>query len=156
MTEETPHILVIQARYHEDIADNLLRGAASEFERVGATHEIIEVPGTFEIPAAIRYAIRSMNFISLTSKRFHGFVALGCVIKGETDHYEHICRESARALQDLVLQCSLALGYGILTVHDREQALARSRANGVNKGAEAARACLRMIEVKKQFHLYPR
>ncbi|MBI4183768.1 MAG: 6,7-dimethyl-8-ribityllumazine synthase [Proteobacteria bacterium] len=156
MNEETPHILVVQARYYPEIADNLLKGAVREFQKVGATHEVIEVPGSLEIPAAIRFAVRSMNFISLTSKRFHGFVALGCVIRGETDHYEHVARESARALQDLVMQYSLALGFGVLTVHNRQQALERSTLEGRNKGAEAARACLRMIEVKKTFHLYPR
>ncbi len=153
---EAPHILVIESRYYEDIADQMMDGLVQEFEKVGATHERIEVPGAFEIPAAIRFAIRSMNFISLTSKRYHGFVALGCVIKGETDHYEYICRESARALQDLSLQYSIALGYGILTCHNREQAEHRASVSGGNKGAEAARACLAMVELKKQFQLYPR
>ncbi|MEX2446390.1 MAG: 6,7-dimethyl-8-ribityllumazine synthase [Dehalococcoidia bacterium] len=153
---EGPHLLVIESRYYEDIADQMMDGAVKEFEKVRATHERIEVPGAFEIPAAIRFAIRSMNFISLTSKRYHGFVALGCVIRGETDHYHYICRESARALQDLTLQYSIALGYGILTCHTREQALHRASVDGGNKGGEAAKACLAMVELKKQFQLYPR
>jgi 6,7-dimethyl-8-ribityllumazine synthase len=153
---EGPHILVVESRYYEDIADQMMDGLVQEFEKVGATHERIEVPGAFEIPAAIRFAIRSMNFISLTSKRYHGFAAMGCVIRGETDHYEYICRESARALQELAMQYSIALGYGILTCNTREQAEQRASVTGGNKGGETAKACLAMVELKKQFQLYPR
>ncbi len=89
-------------------------------------------------------------------RRFDGYVALGCVIRGETSHYEYVCRESARKLQDLACQYALALGYGILTCDTKEQAWERARVDGRNKGGEAARACLRMLEIKRQFHLYPR
>jgi 6,7-dimethyl-8-ribityllumazine synthase len=151
----SPHVLVVEARYYEDIADELLRGASAELERQGASFERVTVPGAFEIPAAIQMGVRSMEFYA-ARRRFDGYIALGCVIRGETSHYEHICAESARKLQDLACQYALALGYGILTCENREQAWERARVEGRNKGGEAARACLQMLEIKRQFHLYPR
>ncbi len=97
---DTPHIMVVDARAHEDIAEELARGALSELDRAGATHIRYGVPGCLEIPAAILYAIRSMDFFT-ARKRFDGYVALGCVIRGETTRYDTICAESARGLQDL-------------------------------------------------------
>ena len=105
--------------------------------------------------AAIRFAVRSFDLFS-GGRRFDGYVALGCVIRGETTHYDYVCGESARALQDLACTFSLALGYGILTVENREQALARAAVDQVNKGGVAAQACLDMIDLKTHFRLYPR
>jgi 6,7-dimethyl-8-ribityllumazine synthase len=113
------------------------------------------VPGSFEVPAAIAFAVRSMEYFT-ARQRFDGYVALGCVIRGETSHYDHVCQESARALQDLACRYALALGYGILTCDTREQALVRARREGRDRGGHAARACLAMIELKRRFHLYPR
>ena len=124
-------------------------------EDAGASHERFSVPGAFEIPAAIRFAIRSMDFFT-ARRRFDGYVALGCVIRGETTHYQHICQESARALQDLAIDYTLALGYGILTCENRDQATVRAAVDQGNKGGGAARACLDMIGVKASFRLYPR
>ncbi len=152
---DAPHILVVEARFYEDIADELVKGASAELERQGASFERVSVPGGFEIPAAIQMGVRSMEFYA-GRRRFDGYVALGCVIRGETSHYEYVCRESARKLQDLACKYVLALGYGILTCDTKEQAWERARVDGRNKGGEAARACLRMLEIKRQFHLYPR
>jgi 6,7-dimethyl-8-ribityllumazine synthase len=154
MSDE-PHIMIVESRYYEEIAEELIASVVTEIERAGATYERFEVPGAFEIPAAVKYAIRSMDFYS-AGRRFDGYVALGCVIRGETTHYDYVCQESARALQDLAIQYSLALGYGILTVENRQQALARARREGQDRGGHAARACLRMIELKRHFHLFPR
>jgi len=152
---DAPHIMIIESRYYDEIAEHLIQSVVKEVEQAGATYERFEVPGAFEIPAAIKYAIRSMDFYS-AGRRFDGYIALGCVIRGETTHYDYVCQESARALQDLAVQYSLALGYGILTVENRDQALARARREGQDRGGHAARACLKMIELKRHFHLFPR
>ena len=152
---ETPHLLIVESRYYEDVAAELLSGATAELEAAGATSERIEVPGAFEIPAAIRMAIRSMDFYA-GRRRYDGYIALGCVIRGETSHYDYICMESARKLQDLAVNYTLALGYGILTCETHDQAMERAAVDRKNKGGDAARACLSMIGVKQRFRLYPR
>ncbi|MFC7332184.1 6,7-dimethyl-8-ribityllumazine synthase [Rhodocista pekingensis] len=152
---DAPHIMIVEARFYEDLADEMVRGAIAELEKAGATYERFSVPGAFEIPAAIQFAVRSMDFYS-GRRRFDGYVALGCVIRGETTHYDYVCVESARGLQDLALRHTLAIGYGILTVENEEQAWARASVAHKNKGGGAARACLDMIELKRQFRLYAR
>ncbi len=152
---EAPHIMIVEARYYDAICDELVRGAITAITAAGATYERFTVPGAFEIPAAIRYAIRSHDFFS-GRKRFDGYVALGCVIRGETSHYDYVCGESARGLQDLALQYTLALGYGILTVENEDQAWARAKLDKGNKGGEAANACLAMLDLKRRFRLFPR
>jgi len=151
----TPHVLVIEARFYEDIADALYEGAAAALDGGGVTHERVSVPGVFEIPAVIRMAVRSMDFFA-GRRRFDGYVALGCVIRGETTHYDYVCSESARKLQDLACEHTLALGYGILTCENAEQAWARAAVDRKNKGKDAAQACLAMLDVKRRFHLFPR
>ena len=136
---DAPHILIVEARFYEDLADELVRGAVAAIDSAGATYERISVPGAFEIPAAIRYAVKSMDFYS-GRRRFDGYVALGCVIRGETTHYDYVCAESARGLQDLALTYTLAIGYGILTVENREQAWMRASVKHKNKGGGAAQA----------------
>src|SRR6201993_4235645 len=130
-----PHILLVEALYYTHIAAELRRGAERALTAAGATHERIAVPGAFEIPEAIGIASRA-------SERFDAFVAHGCVIRGETTHYDHICAESARGLQDLATRDGLAIGYGILTVENEAQALARAPPHRRDKGGEAGRACL--------------
>ncbi len=152
---DAPHILIVEARFYEDIADELAKGAIAVLDAAGASHDRVAVPGSFELAAAIQIGVRSMEFYA-ARRRFDGYVALGCVIRGETSHYDYVCGESARKLQDLACQYALALGYGILTCESKEQAWERARVDGRNKGGEAARACLRMLDVKRQFHLYPR
>jgi len=137
-----PHILIVEAPYYAHIAELLRNGAQRALTSLGASHEVISVPGAFEIPAAI-------GLVAGTS-RFDGFVALGCVIRGETSHYDHICAESARGLQDLAVRDGLAIGYGILTVENEAQALARASVEGRDKGGEAVRACLALVNLKRR------
>jgi 6,7-dimethyl-8-ribityllumazine synthase len=139
-----PHILLVEAPYYAHIAELLRQGAERALDEACATHEAISVPGAFEIPAAIALVAKSTN-------QFDGFVALGCVIRGETTHYDHICAESARGLQELAVRNRLAIGYGILTVETEAQALARASAENRDKGGEAVRACLALVELKRRF-----
>ena len=145
---DAPHILIVEAPYYTHISAELVKGATAALEAAQATHERISVPGAFEIPAAIRFASQT--------KRYDGFVALGCVIRGETTHYDYVCGESARGLQNLGLEQGLAIGFGILTVENEAQALARAGVDKRNKGGEAANACLAMVALKRRFGLAPR
>lgn len=148
MTTSNAHILIIEARFYEDIADELARGAIAAIEARGATWQRISVPGVLEIPAAIKYAIDAMAHGAFT-KAIDGFVTLGCVIRGETTHYDIVSNESARALMDIAVDRSLALGNGIQTVENEAQAWARAKMDQKNKGGGAANACLDMIELKR-------
>ncbi|WP_299441644.1 6,7-dimethyl-8-ribityllumazine synthase [uncultured Rhodospira sp.] len=149
---EGARILIIEARFYEDITDNLVRGCVQELTARGAGYKRVIVPGILEIPAVIRYAVRTMEFRA-TDHRYSGYVVLGCAIKGETDHYEHVCREAMGGVSRLVIDYSLALGNAILACPTRELALERSRPDGKNLGGKAARTCLRMIEVKREMGL---
>ena len=151
-SETAPHILIVEARFYEDIADELVKGAMSALEKAGVTFDRLAVPGAFEIPAAIRMAIRAMHFHP-HRRRYDGYVALGCVIRGETTHYDYVCIESARGLQDLALRHNAAIGYGILTVENDDQAWARAKVDQKNKGGAVASACLDMIRLKRHFGL---
>ncbi len=143
-----PHILIIEARFYEHIADELARGAIMALNDAEATYDRISVPGAFEIPAAIRFALDGMK---AGGRHYDGFVALGCVIRGETSHYDYVCGESARGLQDLALEESAAIGYGILTVENEAQALARAEVGRGNKGGVVASVALDMIKLKQKF-----
>jgi 6,7-dimethyl-8-ribityllumazine synthase len=146
------HIMMIEARYYAHIADELAKGAIAALDAAGASYERFTVPGAFEIPAAIRFAIEAQAR-GAREARFDGYVALGCVIRGETTHYDYVCAESARGLQHLALKHTVAIGFGVLTVENEAQALARARADRKNKGGEAANACLAMVELKRHFGL---
>ncbi len=135
-------LLIVVAPYYKDIADQLISGACSAIESARATHEIVEVPGALEIPPAIRLASRS--------GRYDGFVGLGCVIRGETTHYETVCNDSSRGLMLLGLE-GLCIGNGILTVENREQARVRADAGGQNKGGGAAEAAMHLIALARRF-----
>ncbi|MEK9724109.1 MAG: 6,7-dimethyl-8-ribityllumazine synthase [Rhodospirillaceae bacterium] len=150
-----PRILIAEARFYPEIADQLVAGAVAVLDKAGFDHERLEVPGVFELPAAIRMALKSMEYHS-GSSTYAGFMAFGCVIRGETDHYDHVCREASRALMDLSTQYAIALGFGVLTCENRAQAEYRADVNGKNKGGEAAEACLRMMDVKRHFRLIQR
>ncbi len=147
---DDPYILIIDARFYEDIADELVKGAIATVEASQASYTRVSVPGAFELPAAVRFAVRSMELVG-GRRRYDGYVLLGCVIKGETDHYEHVGREAIRGISDIAVQYSLAVGLGILTCNTREQAVTRAAANGANKGGAAAEAALHMIRVKRSF-----
>jgi 6,7-dimethyl-8-ribityllumazine synthase len=138
-----PHLLVVRAPYYRDVVDGLLRGAERILREAGATFEVLDVAGAFELPQAIRIALRG-------ARRFDGYVALGCVVRGETDHYEFICQSTMDGMMQVALSFALALGTGLLTVDTIEQALARSGQDGHNKGAEAAAAALLQIAAARR------
>jgi len=136
------HILIIEARFYSAIADAQLEGARAVLKAAGATHDVVTVPGALEIPAAIAFAE--------SAGTYDGYVALGCVIRGETYHFEVVAGESARAIMALTLD-GLAIGNGILTVENEAQAWARARRGEKDKGGEAAKAALAMIAVRAKF-----
>ncbi|MFV0475031.1 MAG: 6,7-dimethyl-8-ribityllumazine synthase [Pikeienuella sp.] len=138
---DAPRVLIVVAPYYRDIADMLLAGARAALEAAGATHDLAETPGALEIPTAIR----------LAERRFSAFVALGCVIRGETTHYETVCNDSSRALTLLGVERGLCLGNGILTVENRAQAEVRADPAGQNKGGGAAEAALHLLALRRRF-----
>lgn len=135
-------ILLVVSPYYKDIADNMIAGAKAEIEAVGATYEMIEVPGALEIPTAIGMAERLSNY--------DGYVAIGCVIRGETTHYETVCNDSSRGLTLLGLQ-GLCIGNGILTVESRPQAEVRADPADQNKGGGAAAAALHLVALARKW-----
>jgi 6,7-dimethyl-8-ribityllumazine synthase len=134
------HVLIVEARFYEDLLDELGAGARAALEAAGATHETVSVPGALEVPGAIAIAMKT--------GRYDGYVALGCVIRGETSHYDLVAGESARALMDLTLQ-GVAIGNGILTVDTEAQAWTRARRSELDKGGGAAHAALAMIALRR-------
>lgn len=146
-------VLIVEARFYEAIADELAAGALEVFDADGVTYDRLSVPGAFELPAAIEFAIRSAATGQPGAVSYDGFLALGCVIRGETSHYDYVCGESARGIQDIALRHGAAVAFGVLTVENGDQAWARARRDKKNKGAEVAKAVLRMIELKRQFRL---
>ena len=140
MTAPKNHILIVEARFYPEIADQMKAGAVKVLEDSGYSYQVAEVPGALEIPAAVAFGAKA--------GKFAGFIALGCVIRGETSHYDHVSTESIRALQTLAVKKKLCLGTGILTVENRGQAHARADQDKGNKGAAAAQACLAMISVR--------
>ncbi|EJJ27959.1 MULTISPECIES: 6,7-dimethyl-8-ribityllumazine synthase [unclassified Rhizobium] len=145
--ETAPHILIVEARFYDDMADALLEGATFALEEAGATFDVVTVPGALEIPATIAMALDGADN---DGTQYDGFVALGMVIRGETYHFDIVSNESSRALMDLAVSESLAIGNGILTVENDEQAWVRARRSEKDKGGFAARAALTMIELKKK------
>lgn len=141
MTQKRARILIVEAPYYTDIAEMLATGAIAELEARGADYERFTVPGALEIPAVI----------SLAGGGFDGFVALGCVIRGQTSHYDIVANQSARALMDLSIRDNLAIGNGILTTDTRDQAVVRADPSQKNKGRDAVLACLAIIEAKRKF-----
>jgi 6,7-dimethyl-8-ribityllumazine synthase len=139
------HLLIVEARFYDDLADELAAGAGEAIIAAGCTFDRVSVPGALEIPAAIKFSHAG------DSQSYDGYVALGCVIRGETTHYDYVCMESARALQELAIKYHICLGNGILTVENSDQAWARASRDKKNKGAAVANAALRMIELKELF-----
>jgi 6,7-dimethyl-8-ribityllumazine synthase len=140
--EKSVELLIVVAPYYKDIADALVAGAKAEIEAAGGAWDFVEVPGALEVPTAIGIADRSSNF--------DGYVALGCVVRGETTHYETVCNDSSRALQLLGLQ-GLCIGNGILTVENKSQAKVRADVAGQNKGGGAAAAALHLIALARRW-----
>lgn len=138
------HYLIVQADYYSELAAAQKQGAVVELETAGASYDIIYVPGALEIPAAISMA-------AANPCPYDGFIALGCVIRGKTSHYETVCTESSRGLMDLAIRQKLAIGNGILTVENSDQAWERADINRKDKGGDAARAALAMAAVAKRY-----
>jgi 6,7-dimethyl-8-ribityllumazine synthase len=142
MEGPAPHLLVVRAPYYRAVVDGMTDGAVRILREAGASWDVVDVAGAFELPQAIRIALRGR-------KRFDGFVALGCVVRGETDHYDFICSATMTGLMQVALQFGLALGSGVLTVDNVAQAEARSADDGHNKGAEAAVAALVQVNAAR-------
>ena len=140
MNIKSKNILVVTSRFYSEISASLEKECIETISSNGFGDEVVDVPGAFEIPAVISNASKSNEYI--------GYIALGCVIRGETSHYDYVCTETSRALMKLSLD-GLPIGYGILTCESKEQAIVRSNSNGLNKGKAATLACIRMIEVLK-------
>lgn len=139
--------LIVEARFYDDLQDALLDGAVAELKGAGLTHDVITVPGALEIPAAVAIAV---DAAAANGKPYDAVIALGCVIRGDTIHFEIVSQESSRALMDLAVARKLPLGNGILTVNNEDQAWARARASELNKGGDAARAALAMLRIKRR------
>lgn len=159
-TSTPPHILVIEARFYEDIADHLVEGAVAELQAAGASFERIAVPGALEIPQVLGLASEAMRFAIYdepelaqagAAKPFDGAIILGCVIRGETSHYDVVVNNANHWTMELAMLENLPLGNGLLTVDSREQALKRAQGGSKGKGGDAARACLRLVDLRRQF-----
>jgi 6,7-dimethyl-8-ribityllumazine synthase len=148
MLEDKLSVLIIEDRFYPDIADELLAGAVDALTAFGAEHDVISAPSAFELPAAVSLAHEGAH--RPAGVRYDGYVALGCVIRGETTHYDYVCGESARGLMDLSIGKHLAIGYGVLTVEDEDQAWARAKRSEGDKGGFAARTCLDMIVLRRR------
>ena len=142
-----PKMLIVVAPFYRKIADGLIAGAVATLDDAGAGHEVIEVPGALEIPTAIAMAART--------GAWEGYVALGCVIRGETTHYETVCNDSSRGLTLLGVQQRLAVGNGILTCENMVQAEARADPAGMDKGGGAAAAALHLVALARRFRGMP-
>lgn len=140
-------ILIVEARYYSDLADEQLKGAKAVLSAAGAEFDVVTVPGALEIPAAIALADESAH--SPAGQNYDGYVALGCIIRGETYHFEIVSNESARGLMDLATGRNLAIGNGILTTEDEDQAWSRARVSEGDKGGGAAKAALDLVYLRR-------
>src|SRR5512139_449257 len=139
--------LIVEARFYDDLQDALLDGAVAELKAAGLTHDVITVPGALEIPAAVAIAVDAAASLG---RPYDAVIALGCVIRGDTIHFEIVSMESSRALMELAVARKFPLGNGIVTVNTEEQAWARARASELNKGGDAARAALTVLRIKRR------
>lgn len=139
-----PHVLIVRAPYYKGVVDGLTTGAIRILDEAGATHEVLDIAGAYELPQAIRLVVRGTT-------TFDGFVALGCIVRGETDHYDFICKATMDGMMNVSLQFGLCTGTGLLTCDNLAQAEARSGQDGFNKGAEAASAALLQINAARRF-----
>ncbi len=144
---EKAHLLIVEARFHDELADALLDGATAALDEAGATYDVVTVPGALEIPAVISFALDGEDD---GGTEYDGYVALGTVIRGDTYHFEIVANESSRALMDLSVEEAVAIGNGVLTTENEEQAWVRARRADGDKGGFAARAALTMIALKQR------
>lgn len=139
------HFLIVEGRFYDDIGDQLLAGAKAALDAAGATYDVLTMPGALEVPTAIAIAAEAAE---ANGRAYGGAVALGCILRGETYHFEVVANESARGLMDLALRRRMPIGNGILTVEDSDQALVRAEPSRGDKGGEAARAMLALWRLK--------
>ena len=147
---DAPRILIVEARFYDDLADALLEGAKATLKTFGADFDVVTVPGALEIPPAIAMAEEAGRYP--TAPRYDGYVALGCVIRGETYHFEIVSDQSAAGIMALGTK-GLAIGNGVLTTEDEDQAWARARISEGDKGGGAAKACLDLIALRKRLRV---
>ncbi len=138
-----PHLLIVEARFYDDLSDAMLEGAKAALDEAGASYDVVTVMGALEVPGAIAMADNG-------NEKYDGYVALGVIIRGETYHFDIVANESARAIMDLTVKKRLCIGNGILTTENDAQAWARARKSELDKGGFAARAALAMIALKKK------
>lgn len=143
MPESKPHFLIVEARFYDELSDALLEGAKAALNEQGVSFDVVTVPGALEVPAAIAYAIDGVT-------EYHGYVALGVIIRGATYHFDIVANESSRAIMDLSVAEGAPIGNGILTVENEEQAWERARISELDKGGFAARAAVTMLNLKNQ------
>ncbi len=142
-------VLIVEAPFYQHITEQLVEGATAVLDEAGFQYERVSVPGAYEIPGVIAFSEMAQEDHPIASRHYDGYVALGCVIRGETTHYDYVAGEACRALMDLSLE-GVALGNGILTVENEEQALVRCDVTKKNKGGDAAEACVQMIKLRDQ------
>ena len=147
---DAPRILIVEARFYDDLADALLEGAKETLKAQGADFDVVTVPGALEVPPAIAMAEEAGRYP--TAPRYDGYVALGCVIRGETYHFEIVSDQSAAGIMALGLK-GVAIGNGVLTTEDEDQAWARARLSEGDKGGGAAKACLGLIALRKRLRV---
>ncbi len=140
-------VLIIEARFYDDIQDMLLDSAKAVFDARGVQYDVITLKGALEIPVTVQMAHKSPNY------EYDGYVCLGCVIRGETTHYDYVCEHSCRGIMDVSLKHNLAIANGILTVENKAQAFARADANQKNKGGFCAEVVLNMIALRQKFSI---
>ena len=148
LMSDAPRILIVTAPFYEDITTELMAGVTHVLDAAGATYDIEEVPGAFEIPAAIKWAHEAG--LAGDIEPYDGYAGLGCVIRGETSHYDYVCEESIRGIMELTLDPGLAIVNGILTVEDRDQAMARAKRNDKNKGGDFGSGLLSTIALRQK------
>lgn len=142
------HVLIVEARFYENIADMMAEGAIAELEARGVTYTRLSVPGALEIPQVVASAAAAR---AAGRTAFDGAIALGCVIRGETAHYDIVCNNANHWLMDIAMRQDVPVGNGILTVENEAQAMARAEGGIKGKGGDAARACLKLVEIKRAF-----
>ena len=145
--------LIIEAPYYDDIAAALIEGALAEFDEAGASYDRIEVPGALEVPQALGVAVKAGLMTTPEAKaKYSGAIVLGCVIRGETSHYDIVCNNANHWMMELAMTHRIPLGNAILTVDTHEQAMVRASGRRKGKGADAARACLRLVQLTNEFN----
>jgi 6,7-dimethyl-8-ribityllumazine synthase len=146
------HVLIIESRYYDKVAEELVAGAIAELDAAGATYERLEVPGALEIPQALAAAVAAgLLPADAAGAKFDGVVALGCVIRGETSHYDIVCTQTNHWMMDVAIRAGVPLGNAVLTVENEAQAMARAKGGRAGKGADAVKACLSLVAHTRAF-----